>query len=121
MNAIHLLLTAGLYTQPFEDWDQLMLGAQTWMTLQTMIQEAFQRRLNAMAPTAGHQGYAPATPHQQNAFGIFGTTNLDNKSVDTVATQVAALTYQSQMTASTAPMPVKVQSSSLPILPPNRI
>jgi len=33
-----------------------------------MIQEAFQRRLNATAPTAGHHGYAPVLPYQ-NAFG----------------------------------------------------
>ncbi len=91
-NATHLLLTTVLYTQPFEDWDQLTLAAQTWIALQTMIQEAFQRRLNATAPTAGHQGYAPAMPHQQNAFGILGQNKSDNNSVETVATQVAALT-----------------------------
>jgi hypothetical protein len=66
-----------------------------------MIQEVFQRWLNATAPTAGHQGYAPALPHQQNAFGNLGQTVLDNDSVDTVTTQVAALTYQSQVTTST--------------------
>jgi hypothetical protein len=54
-----------------------------------------------MAPTTGHQGYAPAMPHQQNAIGILGQTKLDNDSVDTIATQVVALTYQSQITAST--------------------
>jgi hypothetical protein len=43
-------------------------------------------------------------PHQQNAFRIFGQTSikLDDKSIDRVATQVVALTYQSQLTASTA-------------------
>jgi hypothetical protein len=41
-------------------------------------------------------------PHQQNAFEILGQAESNNDSVDTVATQVAALTYQSQMTASTA-------------------
>jgi hypothetical protein len=55
-NASHLLLTTGLYIQPFEEWDQLTITRKTWISLQTMIQEAFQRRLNAMAPTAGHQG-----------------------------------------------------------------
>jgi hypothetical protein len=40
-------------------------------------------------------------PHQQNAFGMLGQNNLDDDSVETVATQVAALTYQSQMTVST--------------------
>jgi hypothetical protein len=40
-------------------------------------------------------------PHQQNAFGIFGktTADSDDESMDTVAMQVAALTYQSQVTA----------------------
>jgi hypothetical protein len=36
-NVIRLLLTTGLYTQPFKDWDRLTLGAQIWITLQTMI------------------------------------------------------------------------------------
>jgi hypothetical protein len=89
-----------LYTWPFEDWDRLTLAAQTWIALQTMIQEAFQQRLKATAPTAGHQGYAPAMPHQQNAFGILGQNKSDNNWVETVATQAAALTYQSQMTVS---------------------
>jgi hypothetical protein len=42
-------------------------------------------------------------PHQQNVFRILGQTmvGLDDKSADTIATQVAALTYQSQLTAST--------------------
>jgi hypothetical protein len=83
-NAIRLLLTTGLYTQPFEDWDQLALGAQTWIALQTMIQEALQHKLNATAPTAGHQRYAPVMPHQQNAFGILGQTKLDDDSVETL-------------------------------------
>jgi hypothetical protein len=73
-NAIRLLPTTGLYTWPFKDWDQLILRAQTWIALQTMIQVAFQCRLNTMAPTAGHQGYAPTMRHQQNAFGILGQT-----------------------------------------------
>jgi hypothetical protein len=49
----------------------------------------------------GH-GYAPA--YHQNAFGILGTNNSDNKELlaNTVATQVAALTYQSQLTQTTA-------------------
>ncbi len=40
-------------------------------------------------------------PHQQNIFGFLGQNKPDDKSVKTVATQVVALTYQSQMTAST--------------------
>ncbi len=55
-----------------------------------------------MAPTAGHHGYAPTIPYQQNGFGILGktTANSDDKSADMVAMQVAALRYQSQLTAS---------------------
>ena len=91
-NTIRLLLTTGLYIRAFEDWDQLA----------EMIQEAFQRRLNATAPTAGHQGYAPALPFQQNAFGALSANDSDDDSTETVATQMAALTYQSQFTATTA-------------------
>ena len=61
-NAIHLLIMPGLYVRTFEEWDRLQPSAQTWVALQKMIQEAFQRRLNATAPTAGHHGYAPALP-----------------------------------------------------------
>jgi hypothetical protein len=50
-NAICLLLTTSIYVWMFEDWDQLQ-PTQTWIALCTMIQEAFQCRLNAMAPTA---------------------------------------------------------------------
>jgi hypothetical protein len=67
-----------------------------------MIQEAFQRRLNAIAPTAGHQGYAPAHPIQQNAFGALAANDLDDDSANTIASQMVALTYQSQHTATTA-------------------
>jgi hypothetical protein len=77
-----------------------MLTAKTWIALQTMIQEDFQQRLDATAPTAGHQGYTPAMPHQQNTFRILGQNESDDNLVETVATQVAALTYQSQITAS---------------------
>jgi hypothetical protein len=34
----------------------------------------------------------PAMPHQQNTFGILGQNKSDNYSVETVTTQVAALT-----------------------------
>jgi hypothetical protein len=94
-NTIHLLLTTGLYTRPFEDWDCLTLKAQTWIALKNMIQGAFHCRLNTLAPTTDHQGYAPAMPHQQNTFRISGQKKLDKDSVETVATQVAAMTYQS--------------------------
>jgi hypothetical protein len=51
----------------------------------------------------GHHRYAPALPHQQNAFGALASrAGTDNDSVETVATQVAALTNQSQLMASMA-------------------
>jgi hypothetical protein len=68
-----------------------------------IYQEAFQGHLNAMAPIAGNHGDAPVMPQEQNAFGILGqmAVNLDNESTNTVTTEVAAFTYQSQLTAST--------------------
>ena len=101
-NTTHLLLTTGLYIHVFEEWDQVAEPVKTWIELRRTIQEAFQRRLNATAPTAGHQGYAPALPFQQNAFGALVANNLDDDSTETVVTQMAALTYQSQLTATTA-------------------
>ena len=102
-NTICLLLTTGLYIRAFEDWDQLTDPEKTWIRLRQLIQEAFQRRLNATAPTAGHQGYAPALPFQQNAFGVLANNDSDeDDSTETVATQMAALTYQIQLTATTA-------------------
>jgi hypothetical protein len=61
-NVIHLLLTTSLYGGLFKEWDHLQPDTQTWVVLCTLIQEAFQRRLNATAPTARHHGYAPALP-----------------------------------------------------------
>ena len=90
-NTTRLLLTTGLYVPAFKDWDQLDDTAKTWIELRRMIQEAFQRRLNATAPTAGHQGYNPALPFQQNAFGALSANDSDNDSARTVATQMAAL------------------------------
>jgi hypothetical protein len=103
-NAVCLLLTTGLYQRAFEEWDRLTAAQQTWIALQTLIQEAFQCRLNATVPTAGHHGYAPAQPYQQNAFGILGNnkSNDEESIAKMVATQVAALTYQSQLRQSTA-------------------
>jgi hypothetical protein len=102
MNAIRLLLSTGLYTRAFEDWDQLGEASKTWIELRRIIQDAFQRQLNASAPTSGHQGYAPAIPFQQNAFNALATDDSDKDTADTVPTQMAALTYQSQLMAATA-------------------
>ena len=54
---------------------------------------------------AGHQGYAPALPYMlNNAFGAFRPTTdtSDDGSVDTIATQMATVTLQSQLTTATA-------------------
>ena len=112
MNTIRLLLTTGLYIRMFEEWDRLPLADQTWIELRRMIQESFQRRLNATAPTAGGHGYAPA---YNNAFGALQDDNEeDDESIaTTVATQVAALTYQSQLTASTAATSTQRQEQQL--------
>ena len=101
-NMIRLLLTTGLYIRAFEDWDQLAKPAKTWIKLCRMIQEVLQRRLIATAPTACHQGYAPTLPFQKNVFGALTAHDSDDDSADTVATQMAFLTYQSQLTATTA-------------------
>ena len=77
-NTIRLLLTTGLYIHAFEDWDQILEPNKTWIELRWMIQDAFQRWLNATAPIAGHQGYAPALPFQQDAFGALAGKDLDN-------------------------------------------
>jgi hypothetical protein len=45
-----------------------------------MIQESFQQRLNATAPTAGQHGYAPAQPYLQNAFCVLEEES-DNESI----------------------------------------
>ena len=112
MNTIRLLLTTGIYTRMFEEWDRLAIVDQTWIALRQMIQEAFQRRLNATAPTTGGHGYAPA---YQNAYGALGTDsdNDDESVTPTVATQVAALTFQSQLTASTAATTMQRQEQQL--------
>jgi hypothetical protein len=54
--------------------------------------------------TERHHGYGPVLPHQQNTFGMLCLTCVDSdkESVDAVAMQVAALTCQSQLTASIA-------------------
>ncbi len=93
MNAIRLLLSTGLYTRAFEDWDQLTDASKTWIELCRIIQDAFQRRLNASTPTSGHQGYAPALPFQQNEFNTLAADDSDKDTADTVPTQMAAMTY----------------------------
>ncbi len=116
-NAIFLLLSTGLYVRAFEECDRLQPTAQTWVALCTMIQEVFQRRLNATAPTAGHHGYAPALPYQ-NAFGALAPEDDDDEDgeeliAESVSNHLAALTYQSQMTATTAATTTQRNSQQL--------
>jgi hypothetical protein len=71
-----------------------------WTELKTFTQEAYTRRLNATNITAGQQGYV------QNA------SNDEDNNVQTVITQMAALTTQSKMTAaSTAATTLAVTSA----------
>jgi hypothetical protein len=51
---------------------------------------------------AGHQGYAPALSYMQNTFGMLAVANNNDDSANTIATQMAALLLQSQLTISTA-------------------
>jgi hypothetical protein len=51
---------------------------------------------------AGHQGYASALSYTQNMFGMLAVANNDDDSANTIATQMAALMLQSQLTTSTA-------------------
>jgi hypothetical protein len=65
------------------------------MILKLFIQEAYQRRLNAMTNTTGQQhGY------MQNVYAALAEdSNKDDLDVQMVITQMAALTTQSQLTA----------------------
>jgi hypothetical protein len=90
-NTIRLLLTTGLYIRAFEDWDKLVNAAKTWIELRRLIQEAFQRRLNTTASTAGHQGYAPALPFQQNTLAQ--QQDLLHQNQHQMMEQMAALSF----------------------------
>ena len=96
-NAVHLLLQCGLYTRDFEDWDRKTASNKIWTNLKTFVQECYTRRLNATNITAGSQGY------MQNAFAALGEeSDDDDNDVQMVITQMAALTTQSQLTATTS-------------------
>ena len=96
-NAVRLLLQTGLYTRDFEDWDRKIASDKIWTNLKMFIQEAYTRRLNATSITTGAHGYV------QNAYAALAEESEDkDDDVHTVITQMAALTTQSQLTASTA-------------------
>ncbi len=95
-NAVRLLLQCGLYTRDFEDWDRKTASDEIWTNLKTFVQECYTRRLNATNISAGLQGYV------QNAFAALGKeSDDDDNDLQTVITQMAALTTQSQLTATT--------------------
>jgi hypothetical protein len=96
-NAIHLLLMTGSYFCPFKEWDHMAPEDQTWIVLCTLIQEVFQCCLNTTAPTASHHRYTPAMMHHQNTIGALAIADSEDDMEDTIATQVAALTYQRQL------------------------
>jgi hypothetical protein len=95
-NAVHLLLQCGLYSRDFEDWDRKTASDKIWTNLKMFVQECYTHRLNATNITAGLQGY------MQNAFAALGKeSDKDDDDVQTVITQMAVLTTQSQLTATT--------------------
>ena len=53
-------------------------------------------------PPRATKDMQPALPFQQNAFGALAAKDSDDDSAETVVTQMAALAYQSQLTATTA-------------------
>ncbi len=69
-----------------------------WTELKTFIQEAYTRHPNATNITVRQQGYV------QNAYAALPeeSTNDEDDDVQTVITQMAALTTQSKMTAASS-------------------
>jgi hypothetical protein len=95
-NPVRLLLQCGLYTRDFEDWDRKPSNNRIWTNLKTFIQECYMRRLNASSITSG------AHRNVQNAFAVLQDEfDEEDDDVQTVITQMAALTTQSQLTATT--------------------
>jgi hypothetical protein len=95
-NAVRLLLQCGLCASDFEDWDQKPSGDRIWINLKTFVQECYTRRLNASSITSGAHG------NVQNAFNVLQEESKEeDDDMQTVITQMAALTTQSQLTATT--------------------
>ena len=96
-NAVCLFLQCSLYTHVFDDWDWKIAANKIWINLKTFVLECCMRCLNATSITAGSQYYV------QNAFtAIMEELDDENDNVQTVMTQMAALTTQSQLLATTA-------------------
>ncbi len=94
-NAVRLLLHCGLYTHDFDDWDHKPAFKKILTYLKMFIQEAYTRHLNATSITAGAQGYV------QNALNVLQESDNKDDDVNTVIMQMATLTTQSQLTATT--------------------
>ena len=95
-NAVRLLLQCELYTRDFDDWDQKPSSDRIWTNLKTFVQECYTRRLNASSITSGAHGYV------QNTFAVLQEeSEEEDDDVQTVITQMAALTTQSQLMAIT--------------------
>jgi hypothetical protein len=79
-----------------------------WTNLKTFVQECYTHRLNATSITAGAQGYV------KNAF-ISLTEESDDKDndVQTVMTQMATLTTQSQLLATTVTKTTAVVAAAI--------
>jgi len=96
-NAAPLLLQCGLYILDFKDWDHNPVTDKIWINLKMFMQECYMRRLNASSITSGAHGYV------QNAFAALHEESEDeDDDVQMVITQIAALTTQSQLTATMA-------------------
>jgi hypothetical protein len=96
-NAVCLLLQCRLYIRDFKDWDLKPEADKIWTNLKTFVQECYTRRLNASSITSGAHGYV------QNAFAALHEESEDeDNGIQTVIMQMAALTTQSQLTATTA-------------------
>ncbi len=96
-NVVRLLFQCKLYPRDFEDWDRKPTADKIWTKLKTFVQECYMGQLNATSITTGTQGYV------QNAFAaLHKDSNEEDKDVQTVIMEMAALTTQSQLTATTA-------------------
>ena len=95
-NAVRLLLQCGLYARDFEDWDRKPSADRIWINLKTFVQECYPRQLNASSIISRAHGYV------QNAFAVLQEeSDEEDDDVQTVITQMVALTTQSQLTATT--------------------
>jgi hypothetical protein len=87
-----------------------------WLNLKLFIQEAYQRCLNATGTTSGQHGYV------QNAFGVLAEDSDDEKDADVhlVITQMATLTTQCQLMATTTTARSSLVASAIQQLSANQ-